>query len=96
MYIVSNNAHTLYTGATENLARRIDEHKNRLYPNGFTARYTFDRCVYFEVLKTSDEAYRRERQIKGWSRAKKIALIQKDNPNWLDLSVKWDELLRLR
>jgi putative endonuclease len=96
VYIVSNNAHTLYTGATNDLPSRIKQHKNGTYENAFTARYTFDRCVYFEMRSDRDEAIHREQQIKKWSRAKKIALIQKDNPNWIDLSSRWKDSLFLR
>jgi putative endonuclease len=89
VYIISNNSHTLYVGATSDLPSRIHEHKSKLYPSSFTARYTFDRCVYIEYCASQADAIRRERQIKSWSRAKKVALIQKDNPNWLDLSSRW-------
>ncbi len=94
VYIVSNNAHTLYVGATVDLPRRIFEHKNKIYRTAFTARYTFDRCVYYEVCASQAEAISREREIKGWRRAKKITLIQAANPNWLDLQVTWSEIVR--
>jgi putative endonuclease len=96
VYIISNNAHTLYTGITSDLPHRIEQHKNRTYPNAFTARYTFDRCVYFEVCHSQKEAAQREAQIKRWSRAKRVALIQKLNPNWLDLASSWSDQLCLR
>jgi putative endonuclease len=96
IYIVSNNAHTLYAGMTNDLVQRIEQHKNRTYENAFTARYTFDRCVYFELLSSKHAAARREQRIKRWSRAKKVALIQKLNPNWLDLSSSWSDSLCLR
>ena len=95
VYIVSNNAHTLYTGITNDLRRRVEQHKNRTYENAFTARYTFDRCVYFEVLTSQKKAAQREAQIKRWSRTKKVALIQKQNPNWVDLASSWTDLLCL-
>ena len=95
VYIISNNAHTLYIGMTDDLPRRVYEHKTRRFTNAFTARYTFDRCVYFEVLPTQRDAARREREIKGWLRRKKIALIQARNPNWMDLSSSWTESLCL-
>jgi putative endonuclease len=94
VYIVSNNAHTTYVGATGDLPSRVVEHKQRLYPNGFTARYTFDRLVYFEVLPNARTAAKRERQIKSWRREKKVALIQSKNPNWIDLSTSWAAALR--
>jgi len=95
VYIVSNNAHTLYVGMTDDLPRRIYEHKTRRFPTAFTARYTFDRCVYFEVVRSRRRAEDRERQIKAWVRRKKIALIQSKNPNWLDLASSWTEALML-
>jgi putative endonuclease len=95
VYIVSNNSHTLYTGITNDLPRRVTEHKDRSFKNAFTARYTFDRLVYFEAAATKRDAARRERQIKSWRREKRVALIQSVNPNWIDLSFSWTELLRL-
>jgi len=89
VYIISNNAHTLYVGATNNLPRRIFEHKNRTYTTSFTARYTFDRCVYFECVGQKAAAIAREQQIKRWSRKKKVFLIQRINPEWSDLSARF-------
>lgn len=89
VYIISNNAHTLYVGATNDLPRRIRQHKDRTYENSFTARYTFDRCVYFESFPTQAAAIEREQQIKRWSRVKKIALIERENPWWDDLSLRF-------
>jgi putative endonuclease len=77
VYILSNNAHTLYVGSTNDLLRRLPEHKQKIYEKAFTARYTFDRCVYYEHVDSEQAARAREKQIKGWTRAKKIALIQK-------------------
>jgi putative endonuclease len=97
VYIVSNKSHTLYVGSTTDLRRRLREHKEKTYPNAFTARYVFDRLVYFEVLPQIDAARKREQQMKGWTRARKVALIQADNPNWKDLSAGWDgDLLMIR
>jgi putative endonuclease len=89
VYIVSNNAHTLYVGATNDLPRRIREHKNRSYVTSFTARYTFDRCVYYELVGNQRLAIEREQKIKKWPRHRKVALIQTINPNWIDLSTRW-------
>jgi len=86
VYIMSNNSHTLYVGATNNLPKRIWEHKNKVRDTAFTARYTFDRCVYFESIGEQKAAIEREQQIKRWSRKKKIFLIERINPNWIDLS----------
>jgi len=88
VYIVSNNAHTLYTGATSNLPRRVYQHKNRTYRTSFTARYTFDRLVYFELAGPQKVAIAREQQIKKWPRRRRVALILAMNPKWEDLSVR--------
>lgn len=95
VYIVSNNAHTLYCGMTNDLPARVTEHKLHLFPNSFTARYTFDRLVYYEAADSQRAAAKRERQIKAWTRSKKISLIQGMNPNWIDLSFSWASALRL-
>ncbi|HEY2322962.1 MAG TPA: GIY-YIG nuclease family protein [Thermoanaerobaculia bacterium] len=95
VYIVSNNAHTLYTGMTDNLPRRVYQHKTKTFQNAFTARYTLDRLVYFETLRSERDAAKRERQIKSWTRAKRVALIQSQNPSWVDLSKSWTEALML-
>jgi putative endonuclease len=96
VYIVSNKSHRLYTGTTTDLISRVREHKERSYPNGFTARYNFDRLVYYETFPTLREAAKRERQIKAWTRAKRVALIQQKNPQWHDLSDAWNDLLLIR
>ena len=89
VYIISNNAHTLYTGATNDLPKRIREHKNGSYESSFTARYTFDRCVYYEHVGEKKAAIVREQQIKKCPRTRRVKLIQAMNPNWLDLSQGW-------
>jgi putative endonuclease len=94
VYIMSNRKHRIYVGATTKLPSRVAEHKLKRYPSGFTARYNFDRLVWFEALPDFKAAELREQQIKGWTRAKKVALIQAENPNWLDLSESWTDLLR--
>lgn len=93
VYMISNNSHTLYTGSTNDLIRRVYEHKNRLFPNAFTAQYTFDRLVWFEVQPTKPAARKRELQLKGWKRERKVALIREQNPYWEDLSVTWPQAL---
>lgn len=92
-YVISNKSHTLYVGWTTDLIKRVAEHKNKTYPSSFTARYHFDRLVWFEVQATQKAAWQREQQIKGWLRARKVALIQARNPNWLDLSIDWRDVL---
>jgi putative endonuclease len=96
VYIMSNKSHRLYTGVATDLVNRVLQHKSGSYPNGFTARYHFDRLVYFETLPSFAAGVARERQVKGWTRAKRVAIIQRDNPNWLDLSAKFDDLLSAR
>ena len=96
VYILSNNAHTLYVGSTNDLLRRLPEHKFKAHAEAFTARYTFDRCVYFAFVADETAARAREKQIKGWTRAKKIALIQSGNPNWIDVTPRMEDLLRLK
>ncbi len=96
VYIVSNNAHTLYTGMTNDLPARVRQHMTKTYANAFTARYTFDRLVWFEARTSKADAARRERQIKGWTRAKRVALVQEVNPNWIDLHTTLTEALCLR
>ena len=86
VYILSNKQRRLYTGVTNSLVRRIGQHKRREDPNSFTARYGIDRLVYFERFQYIQDAIRRETEIKGWLRSKKIALIVANNRTWRDLS----------
>ncbi len=88
VYIMASRSRTLYTGVTNNLERRVSQHKLKLVP-GFTARYNISRLVYYERHGDIREAIRREKQIKGWLREKKIALITSLNPGWCDLSENW-------
>jgi len=88
IYIMTNNSRTLYTGVTNNLERRVYEHKNKLVP-GFTARYKINMLVYFEETPDVLSAIAREKQIKGWLRSKKSSLIETVNPQWIDLSAEW-------
>jgi len=90
VYILTNYSKTLYTGVTNNLHRRVYEHKKKLIP-GFTQKYNINQLVYYEETSDVREAISREKQIKGWLRAKKIALIESKNPQWLDLSFDWYE-----
>ncbi len=69
--------------------RRVWEHKHKVNPRSFTARYNVCKLVYYEWGNDINAAISREKQIKGWLRAKKIALIQSKNPEWKDLSVEW-------
>ncbi len=87
-YIMASRARTLYVGMTNDLARRVDEHKNGRVA-GFTAMYRVTKLVYAEATSDARTAIRREKQVKGWTRAKKIALIEEANPAWEDLSADW-------
>jgi putative endonuclease len=78
----------LYVGVTNNMHRRIFEHKNKLVP-GFSKKYNLHRLIYFEAFGNIRDAIAREKQIKGWTRAKKIALIRSVNPKWEDLAADW-------
>ena len=75
----------MYTGVTNNLAKRAWDHKQKLV-KGFTSKYNLNKLVYYEIFTNIVEAIAREKQIKGGSRKKKIELIEKDNPEWRDLS----------
>ena len=86
VYILTNKNHNvLYTGVTRDLVRRVYEHKNHADPNSFTAKYKVDRLVYFEDTSDVKAAIEREKQIKSWSRDRKIDLIFNFNPHWVDL-----------
>jgi len=86
IYILASKRNgTLYVGVTNNLVRRLSEHKAKLVP-GFTRKYVVDQLVYFEAFDSVLEARARERSLKSWRRAWKIALIEKLNPDWRDLA----------
>jgi putative endonuclease len=85
VYIMTNRSRTLYTGVTNNLERRVQEHRSKLVP-GFTQRYNITQLVYWEEYRDVRDAIAREKEIKGWLRNKKIALIEFMNPHWDDLS----------
>ena len=87
VYILTNRSDTLYIGMTNDLPRRIAEHKAGR-GSAFTSKYNIDRLIYVEETGDVREAISREKQLKGWSRAKKIALIESVNPEWKDLSVE--------
>ncbi len=88
VYIMTNRSGTLYIGMTNNLKRRIWEHKQQRIP-GFTNRYRISKLVYNEETAEVKTAIEREKQIKGWLRKKKIALIESVNSSWQDLSESW-------
>jgi len=89
VYILTNkNNTTLYVGVTAYLVQRIQQHKEKVNPKSFTARYNLDKLVYYEAFQMIGDAIGREKQIKAGSRAKKIALIEGMNPDWKDLNEK--------
>jgi putative endonuclease len=88
VYMVASRTHVLYVGVTNNVQRRAGQHREGDGP-GFTAAYRCHRLVWFESFRYVDNAINREKQIKRWSRAKKIWLIEQTNPTWADLSEEW-------
>ena len=88
VYIMTNRSKTLYTGVTSDLIKRIWQHKQKLV-EGFTKKYNISTLVYYELTESIVSAIAREKQIKGWVRAKKIALIESQNLGWKDLSEGW-------
>ena len=87
-YIMTNKSGTLYMGVTNNLERRVWEHRTGT-TDGFTKRYKMDRLVYYEDYPDPTSAIHREKQLKGWLRKRKIELIREANPRWEDLSAEW-------
>jgi putative endonuclease len=87
IYILASRSRSLYTGVTNNLERRMIEHRNGLIP-GFTSQYRNFRLVHFEAFANIRDAIAREKEIKGWRREKKVNLIQQRNPTWEDLAAQ--------
>ncbi|MBN2733163.1 MAG: GIY-YIG nuclease family protein [Balneolaceae bacterium] len=87
VYIMSNISRMIYIGITNDLARRVEEHKSDR-KNGFTGRYNIHRLIYYEEFQDVQKAIAREKELKGWRREKKIELIEKVNPEWKDLAKK--------
>ena len=86
VYIMTNRNHTtLYIGVTNDLCRRIYEHKNHLIKNSFTDKYNLEYCIYYEEFPYFDLAIQREKELKKWNRQKKEDLINKKNPQWKEL-----------
>lgn len=86
VYILRNNSGNFYIGITSNLVKRLHEHQNKLV-DGFTSKYNINKLVYFEVFNDPENAILREKQLKNWSRKKKINLIIKDNPTFKEISL---------
>lgn len=92
VYIVSSRSRTLYLGVTSDLLKRVWQHKNNTFPESFSAKYKCTRLVWFEEFSLGVQAIPREKQIKRWNRAKKLALIEAMNPAWADLAEEWYKL----
>src|SRR3974390_2298290 len=88
VYIMASKSRVLYIGITNDIWRRVWEHKNDVFP-GFTSKYRVHRLVYFETFHYVGNAIAREKYLKGWLREKKVALIRSSNPTWEDLSEQW-------
>ncbi len=95
VYIMASRSLNLYTGVTGDLHHRVLQHKHGEI-EGFTKRYHIHRLVYYEVFKYIDKAIAREKQIKAWTRAKRVALIKSENPTWQDLAEGWGEPFKLQ
>ena len=95
VYIMASRSRTLYTGVTGNLFHRALQHKKGEI-EGFTKKYNINRLVYYETFKYIDRAIAREKQIKAWTRSKRLALIESMNPTWQDLADGWGERIRLQ
>jgi len=88
VYLMANISRMLYVGVTNDLQRRVDEHKQGLC-DGYTRKYRIKKLVCYELYNDPRLAIAREKQIKGWLRCKKLALIESENPHWKDLSHEW-------
>ena len=90
VYIMTNKSGTLYVGVTNNIKKRVHQHKNKLV-EGFTNKYNINILLYYESFSDIYSAIAREKMIKGWLRQKKVELIKTINPDWSDLSTEWYE-----
>lgn len=88
VYILANKMRRLYVGMTNDLERRVWEHRTKA-AEGFTSRYNIDRLIWYESTSEVMAAIEREKEIKGWRREKKICLIESENPGWMDLERDW-------
>ncbi len=85
VYVMASTTGTLYIGVTNDLATRVRQHKQKIN-SGFTSRYHVTKLVYFEMTPSVEAAIAREKQLKGWKRVKKVALVESANPSWKDLA----------
>jgi putative endonuclease len=88
VYMLTSKTRRLYVGMTNDLERRLQEHRTKAV-EGFTSRYNIDRLVWYEVTTSAVDAVAREREIKGWRREKKVELIESENPSWTDMANDW-------
>jgi len=95
VYILASKSRVLYVGITSRLWARVREHRSVEF-GGFTSEYRVHRLVYFECFDWADAAIRREKQLKRWRREKKVALIERNNPTWEDLSAEWGKPVSLK
>jgi putative endonuclease len=89
VYILVSDSRELYIGVTGNLVRRISQHRTGVTPTGYTGEHRTTRLVYCEITHDVQAAIRREKQIKGWTRRRKLELIETFNPDWSDLAQGW-------
>ena len=94
VYIMASKSRRIYTGVTNDIERRVREHKEGRI-EGFTLRYRINRLVYRERFRYIDNAIAREKEIKSWSRGKRVALIENTNPTWEDLSLEWGKPIKM-
>ncbi len=92
VYIMASKSRRLYVGMTNSLVTRVEQHKSLTY-DSFTKQYNITRLVYFEHYTYVNRCIAREKEIKGWTRAKKVALIGQMNPTWVDLAEAWGKPL---
>lgn len=90
LYILGSRTETLYIGTTNDLETRTLQHKQKIHA-GFTEKYSVDRLLYYEETNDVKTALAREKQLKSWRRQKKIDLVEKNNPKWVDLSEDWSD-----
>jgi len=93
LYILASKSRRLYIGMTSSLEARVLQHKCGSIP-GFAQRYRINRLVYYEVFKYVDKCIARETELKKWRRAKKVALLERENPTWEDLAVHWGKPIK--
>ncbi|GAA3781571.1 GIY-YIG nuclease family protein [Corallibacter vietnamensis] len=91
VYMMANKPNgVIYIGITDDIEERVKEHKLKVRPESFTAKYNCDKLVYFEECFSDEEAIAREKRMKKWKRNWKIDLIEEMNPNWMDISINWN------